>query len=69
MKDSIQQKELKLAEQFKSRTAPAIPEDWQKNLMAAVRTEKASGRTPAIFEDERFIFRFAIAPPNLAPGF
>lgn len=61
MTTSMDQKEMKLAEQFKARTAPEIPVDWQKNLMAGIRQEKLSATSSLILEDEKFIFRFAIA--------
>lgn len=61
MKTSMDQKELKLAEQFKARTAPEIPADWQQDLMAAIRQEKLSPTSSFILEDEKFIFRFAVA--------
>ena len=60
MKNSTKQKEMMLAEQFKARSASAIPDGWQKNLMDAVRSEKALNRIPLIIEDDRFIFRFAV---------
>ena len=61
MKNGTKQKEMMLAEQFKARSAPAIPDGWQKSLMDAVRSERALARIPAIIEDDRFIFRFAAA--------
>lgn len=60
MKNSMEQKEKILADQFNARSVPAIPENWQKNLMDAVRREPSPVRD-SILEDDRFVFRFAVA--------
>ncbi|OGV33888.1 MAG: hypothetical protein A2020_03510 [Lentisphaerae bacterium GWF2_45_14] len=61
MKNRTGQTELRISAEFKARTAPEIPENWQKNLMSAIKSEEL--RQPLsirIAEDEIYISRFTL---------